>query len=268
MTILVTGARGGIARNLITQLLEAGASVRVGSRDPQQARLPDGVEPALVDFAKPETLPAALAGVSKVFMYAAVDGIDNFVSAAREAGVEHVVLLSSSAVDAPSDDDNEISRMHRQAEAPLKASGITWTFIRPGMFASNALWWAQSIKEEGKVRVPYPDAVVNPIHEADMAAVAFAALTTSDHDNSVIYIDGPRPLTQRRQVELIAEAGGRQIEVEELPREVAEKFMPSIVLDMLAGGISPKSGPTAEAVTGTPARDFARWAADHAEDFR
>lgn len=268
MTILVTGARGAIARDLITRLCDAGVPVRVGSRDPQQTSLPDGVEPALVDFTKPETLAPALAGVTKVFMYAAVDGIDNFISVARDAGVKHVVLLSSGAVDAPSDDDNWISQMHRQAEKPLKESGLTWTFIRPGMFASNALWWAQSIKEEGKVRVPYPDSVVNPIHEADMAAVAMAALTTSDHENSAIYLDGPKPLTQRRQIELIAQACGREIEVEELPREVAEKFMPSILLDMLAANVAPKQGPTSEAVTGEPARDFARWAADHAEDFR
>lgn len=270
MTVLVTGARGAIARNVIAQLLEAGTPVRAASRVPGATDLPAGgkggtVEPVRVDFTAPETLAPALEGVAKVFLYAAHEGIDAFVTAAQEAGVKHVVLLSSAAAAQP---DNPIGRVHLDVEQALEASGIPWTFVRPAMFATNSLWWADSIRAEGVVRLPYPDAPVNPVHERDIAEVAYAALTEDGHEGRTYVIDGPGHLTQRRQVELIGEAIGREITVEELPREVAAKFMPEPVLDMLASGSTELWGPTSEAVTGRPARTYADWTVDHAADFR
>ncbi|MDA1359027.1 NAD(P)H-binding protein [Glycomyces luteolus] len=265
MTVLVTGARGTIARHVIAQLLDTGRAVRAASRVPGATDLPKGVEPVRVDFTAPETLTPALEGVEKVFLYAAHEGIDAFVAAAQDAGVKHVVLLSSAASANP---DNEIGRMHLAVERPLEASGIPWTFVRPAMFATNSLWWAESIRGEGVVRLPYPDAPVNPIHERDIAEVAFAALTEDGHEGRTHVIDGPGHLTQRRQVELIGEAIGREIAVEELPRAVAAEFLPESLLDMLASGSTETWGPTAEAVTGRPARTFADWTADHADDFR
>ncbi|MFJ6463426.1 hypothetical protein ACIQM0_20740 [Streptomyces sp. NPDC091387] len=49
------------------------------------------------DPSDPQTLPEALAGVRKVFLYADPEGIEEFTEAARKAGVEHVVLPSSLA---------------------------------------------------------------------------------------------------------------------------------------------------------------------------
>lgn len=268
MTVLVTGARGAIARNVIALLLDAGIPVRAASRDPQATDLPAGVEAAHVDFTKPETLTPALEGVDKVFLYSAHEGIEHFVTAAQDAGVKHLVLLSSAATSGPDGGDNAIGRMHLAAERPLQASGIPWTFIRPAMFATNTLWWADSIRKEGVVRVPYPEAQVNPIHERDIAEVAFAALTEDGHEGRAHLIDGPGHLTQRRQIELIGEAVGREITVEALPREVAEQYLPSTLLDMLASGDTVTYGPTAEAVTGRPPRTYEDWVADHAHDFR
>ncbi|MGH8883127.1 MAG: SDR family oxidoreductase [Stackebrandtia sp.] len=268
MTILVTGARGNLARRVIDQLLSAGETVRAASRDPENTKLPAGVTPVLVDFSKPETLPEALAGVDRVFMYAATEGIENFVAAAEAAGVSKVVLLSSAATAMPDPMDNYIGREHLLAEQALEKAGFTWVFVRPAMFATNALWWAESIKTEGTVRVPYPDSNVNPIHDWDIADVVLMGLTGSKLDGSKILIDGSEHLTQRRQVELIGEAIGRELKVEELPHDIAAKFMPSAVLDMLAEGSSEVFGPTSEAVTGEPARDFAQWTRDHADDFR
>jgi uncharacterized protein YbjT (DUF2867 family) len=268
MTALITGARGSIARNVIAQLLASGEPVRAASREPAATDLPDGVAPVRWDLADPGTLAPALDDVDKVFLYAASDGIDAFITAAKAAGVERVVLLSSAAAADPGGDRNEIGRRHLDAERPLEASGLAWTFVRPAMFATNALWWAESIREAGVVRIPYPDALVNPIHERDIAEVAVAALTEDGHAGRAHLVDGPRHLTQRRQVELIGEAVGREIAVEELPRAAAARFMPEPLLDMLAAGRALRYGPTSEAVTGRPARTFEQWAADHAADFK
>lgn len=268
MTILVTGARGNLARRVIEQLLDAGEKVRAASRDPENTDLPPGVEPMLVDFTKPETLPRALDGVDRVFLYSAHEGMADFADAAKAAGVSKVVLLSSAGAAMDDAMDSFIGRAHLLAEQGLEHSGLDWVFVRPAMFATNTLFWAESIKTEGLVRVPYPDSLVRPIHDWDIADVALLGLTTDKLNGRKVLIDGPAALSQRRQVELIGEALGRDITVEELPRAAAERFLPPEVLDMLASGAADSFGPSSEAATGRPARDYAQWAIDHADAFR
>jgi uncharacterized protein YbjT (DUF2867 family) len=43
-TILVTGATGNVAREVVSQLLDTGAAVRALVREPDSANLPDEVE--------------------------------------------------------------------------------------------------------------------------------------------------------------------------------------------------------------------------------
>lgn len=58
---------------------------------------------------------------------------------------------------------------------------MAWTILRPTQFASNTLWWAQSIRDQGVVRAPYADTGLPAIHPADIAAVARVALTEPGH---------------------------------------------------------------------------------------
>jgi len=106
MTILVTGARGHVGWSVLDQLVAAGVKVRASSRTHDTAGLPPTVSIVVADLTRPKTLPAVLAGVSKVFLYAQPDGIDGFVRAATTARVEPVVFLSSSStVTGPSASD-------------------------------------------------------------------------------------------------------------------------------------------------------------------
>src|SRR4051794_7995269 len=98
MTILVTGATGSVGSHVLDQLLQAGVKVRASSRNPQTAKLPDGVETVRADLTQPETFESALTGIQKVFLYTNAEGIDGFISAAQAAGIEHIVLLSSAAI--------------------------------------------------------------------------------------------------------------------------------------------------------------------------
>jgi uncharacterized protein YbjT (DUF2867 family) len=277
MTILVTGATGNVGRNVVELLLAAGVPVRATSRRPATAGLPDGVEVREADLARPETLPAALSGVDKVYLFPEPDAVDGFVDAARSAGVRHVVLLSSLSATAPDPDDNPIGRRHIVVERALEASGMAWTFVRPGAFAVNTLQWAESIRAEGVVRAPYPEANVAPVHEKDIAAVAVRALLEDGHEKAAYAITGPESITQRRQVELIAAAIGQPVRFEELdPAQVRKQmaaWLSPQVADVLLGYLAEYNGKpaevydTVEKVTGRPGRTFAQWAVDHATDF-
>jgi uncharacterized protein YbjT (DUF2867 family) len=277
MTILVTGGRGAIARNVVAGLLDAGVPVRAASRRPAEAALPAGVEPVRVDPAEPDTLEAALDGVDKLFLYADPDGIGAVVDASRAAGVRHLVLLSSLATELPDAESNPIGRRHLVVERAIADSGLPWTFVRPGMFATNHLQWAASIRAEGVVRAPYPEAHAAAVHERDMADVAVAALTGDGHEHRSYALTGPESLTQRERVAAIAAAIGKPVRFEEQTPEEARaamlRFMPENVVDVLLRFQSASDGKpapvldTIEQVTGHPARTFAEWATDHADDF-
>jgi uncharacterized protein YbjT (DUF2867 family) len=263
VTILITGARGAIARALHDQLAANGIPHRLASRSASAA----GIDVA-VDFNRPESLPAALDGIDKIFVYAA-DGIEHLVEAAERAEVARIVLVSSLSTALPDAADNPITAHHLAAERCLTASTIPATFLRPGAFATNSRMWATSIRADGIAEVPYPEARLDSIHEADIADVAFAALTEDGHEGKAYELTGPEFLSQREQVALIGATLGRQIAVRDLDREAAEKFLPTSVLDMFAAAEQGELAdwPSSQDVTGRPSRSFATWAADHIRDF-
>ncbi|MFI2431530.1 NAD(P)H-binding protein [Streptomyces sp. NPDC018693] len=277
--ILVTGATGQVGHEVMAQLTEQGIAVRAGARSPERIRGGETVEAVTVDVTRPETLSAALAGVEKVFLYAFPQGITGFLDAAREAGVKHIVLLSSQTVSDAFPGQEPIVEMHRAAEAAVVDSGIAYTFLRPHNFATNILMWGwpESIRAEGKVRFPYPESHSDVIHEKDIAAVAVKALTEPGHEGSGYFISGPESVTQRRQLEIIAEVTGRPLEFEERTPEQARADLGEIVPPWVADavfsywahsdGVPTHLSDTVEKITGRPARTFAEWAADHAADF-
>ncbi|WP_330251743.1 NAD(P)H-binding protein [Nocardia sp. NBC_00565] len=279
MVTVIFGARGNVGRHVAAGMISRGEQVRPTSREPGTAGFPPGAQVVAADLEQPETLPAALEGAERVFLYAKPDGIDGFVAAAESAGVQHVVLLSSGAVLRTDAADNPIARMHAVVESAIEKSDLAWTFIRPGMFATNALWWwQQSIRAEGVVRMPYADARTAPIHEKDLAALAVTALTEPGHQGQAYPVWGPESLTLREQVQHIGAAIGREITVEVIPVEQARaelgKTMPSIGVDAVLAGweagrtTAPQVSTVIEEVTGRPAHTFAQWARDHATDFR
>jgi uncharacterized protein YbjT (DUF2867 family) len=282
-TILVTGAGGHVGRSLVDQLAATGARVRASGRAPERLTLPDGVTRVRADFDEPATLSTALEGVTAAFVYAIPSGAEAFMAAARAAGVRHIVLLSSHTLHEVADMParQPIADMHESVEQAVIASGIPHTFLRPANFATNTLlWgWADTIRAEGVVHFPYPESYSDAIHEADVAAVAAAVLREPEqHAGEAYFISGPRPITQREQTEAIADAIGRPVRIDELTpdqsREYLRQILPEWVVEAtVAWWAATDRTPCevtdlVEKLTGTPARPFSRWAADHVADFR
>src|SRR5262249_39403254 len=106
--ILVAGAAGNAGGAVVRALLAAGVPVRALTRPPG-ASLRAGAEAAVGDLDEPASLRTPLAGARGLFLLAGYRNVEATLALAREAGVERVVLLSSSA--APSGDlDNAIAR--------------------------------------------------------------------------------------------------------------------------------------------------------------
>lgn len=271
MTILITGATGTIGRHLVQQLTDAGHPVRALTRNPARADLPESVEVVAGDLTDPDTLTGAFQGATAAHLI--TFGGDNgeplttgpqVVQLATRAGVRRVTVLGGWE--------------ETTVEPALRASNLDWTVLSPGEFMSGALEWAASIRDHATVRMlaNWPSA---PVHDADIAAVAVAALTEDGHVGRTYPITGPQALTPAERTRLIRQAIGRQIAFEELTEDQERDRLRSYGYpdDYVEFGIQlatnppPQAAvihPTVEAVTGRPARTFALWATENADAFR
>lgn len=271
MSILVTGGRGAVARGLSALLTSHGLPHRLGSREPDR---PGTVRCDLTD---PATFPGALAGVRSVFLYAEASGVEAFVKEAVTAGVEHVVLLSSSSVLSPGAADSPLSASHLAVEQALSASPLHTTLLRPGSFASNALGWAWSLKSGRPVHLPYPGSYCDPVHETDLAEAAFAVLSDPALGGRAYTLTGPQSLTFAAQLGILGEVLGRPLPFEAVSAEQwkaeVDGYIPGPYADALleywasTDGLPVEITDAVERLTGHPARTFGQWAEDHADAF-
>ncbi|HEX5011549.1 MAG TPA: SDR family oxidoreductase [Planctomycetota bacterium] len=280
--ILVTGATGTVGREVVGQLLAAGRPVRALTRYPDRARLDARVEVVRGDLERPDTLAEAVKGVDRIFSLAVGPQLGEqeaaLAQAARGAGVRHIVKLS--VLGAGDNARGGVVSWHNAGERALRQSGVSWTFVQPGAFMSNALFWADSIRREGRVYSNFGDGRTAPVHPRDIAAVAVLALTTPGQEGKSWPLTGPESLSTGRQVRLLATALGRPLEYvpisDDQARERLEQAgMPAYLIEALvpfaAVVRSGKAGsvlPTVEQLTGRPALTFAEWARENAAAFR
>lgn len=285
--ILVTGATGFVGRNVVGQLLQAGVRVRALTRNPAAAGLPGGVEVVQGDLTRPETLAPALAGVERMYLFPVEETAREVVAMAKRAGVRRIVDLSAASV--------TVGLHTNPVEQAVEEAGLAWTHVRPGGFMANMLQlWAPMVRAQRVVRYPFGDEPANMIHEADIAAVAVAALLEDGHHGAAYTLTGPGTITTREQVAAIGEALGEPVRYIEVTRDEARRVLKAqggfaaesadLMLGLVDYGGEEASGaegysdqdwsalekewPDVERVVGRRPRSFAEWARDHVEDFR
>jgi uncharacterized protein YbjT (DUF2867 family) len=275
--ILVTGATGNAGGGVVNGLLELGADVRGLVREGSESKLPNGVEAAVADLNDPESLRGPLEGVSAIFLLSGYDGIEESLALMRDAGVERVVLLSSSA--APTGDlDNAVARYHILSERAVRESGLPWTFLQPNSFMTNALRWLPQLEDGDTIRAPFADVAISTIHPDDVGAVAARALTTAEHEGRTYRLSGPEGLRPAEQVAILAKFSGRDLRFEAQTNEEAraemEAAMPKAYVDaffefFVDGTVDETTvHPTVKEVTGREPRTFEDWAEANADAFR
>jgi uncharacterized protein YbjT (DUF2867 family) len=274
--ILVFGATGNAGGAVVRELAAAGAAVRAVVRDPQRATVPPGVEAVAGDLGDAATLRPALAGVEAAFLLSGYDGIDALVPEMPAAGVQRVVLLSSSA--APGGDmSNAVARYHIASEQAVRASGLGWTFLQPNSFMTNTYQWIPQLQAGDLVRAPFADVAISTIDPADIAAVAARALQSGDLEGRSLRLSGPEALRPADRVRILGAALGRDLRFEPVPNDVARQemteSMPVEYVDaffsfFVDGTVDETTvQPTVGEVLGRAPRPFAEWVAEHADRF-
>ena len=271
----VTGASGNAGGAVVRALLAEGEAVRALVRE--DSSVPRGAEPVVGDLNRPDTFSDALAGVRGAFLLSGYERMEELLATMRTAGVERVVLLSSSA--APSGDtSNAVARYHIESERLVQASGIAWSFLQPNSFMSNTFRWLPQLRAGDVVRLPFADVAIATIDPDDLGAVAAAALTGDGHEGRSYRLSGPESLRPPEQVAIVTQVLGREVRFEAQSNEEAREEMggtmpPEYVdafMSFFADGTVDESRvlPTVEQIIGRPPRALAQWAAGHAEEIR
>lgn len=225
--ILVTGSTGTTGGEVAKQLIAAGHKPRLLVRSPEKAKQFEGkAELVKGDLSDAASLTAAFKGIEKLYLVSA--GLDGpaqeakAIDAAKAAGVKHVVKLSVIGAEY---EMISFGKWHRASEKKLEASGLAWTFVRPGNFMSNAMMWAGSIKKDGAVSAPVGEGKTANIDPVDIGAVAVKALTSSGHEGKAYTITGPVALTMQEQLDIIGKRIGKSLKFIDVPPEAAKKSM-------------------------------------------
>ena len=199
-TILVLGATGKTGSRIATRLEEKGQIVRRGTRNSETP----------FDWAKPQTWPAILDGVSAAYISyfpdiafpGAVEQVEAFTTLAREKGLQRLVLLTGRG------------EFHAErAEEVVRNSGVPFTIVR-------AAWFAQNFSEgalldpvmAGFLPMPAGDVREPIIDVDDIADVAVAALTEDGHAGELYEVTGPRLMTFADMAAELSRAMGRTVQ--------------------------------------------------------
>jgi uncharacterized protein YbjT (DUF2867 family) len=228
--LLVLGATGGQGGAVVDALLARGLPVRALVRDPARssARRLAGqrVEVVAGSLDDPESLAAAMAGVSGVFAVTTPfeAGVDAevrqgraIVTAARRARVPHLLFSSVAGADQHSGVPHFDSKAVIEAE--LATAGVPYTILGPTYFFDNALGGADRIRI-GVLDLPLPpDRALQQLARPDLGAFAAEVLTNPHRYASrriELASDAPTPT---QMATALSTALGRPVQHHRVPLE-------------------------------------------------
>jgi uncharacterized protein YbjT (DUF2867 family) len=222
--ILVTGATGFIGRALIRQLSTIGyplrALIRPSMRTP---RLPKGVpvEVAVVSLADTRGLRASMRDVETIFHFASaenqgargnlqiadIQGTQNLVEAAADAGVDRLVYLSH--LGAARASGYPAFKAKGIAEESIRNGKVPYTIVRTSLVYGPEDHFTNNIARLIRSSIgvfPVPSGkrtVVQPVWVEDLVTCLLWAIQNDDTLNKVYEIGGNEFFTLQQIIEII-----------------------------------------------------------------
>ncbi|MFM5930016.1 MAG: NAD-dependent epimerase/dehydratase family protein [Novosphingobium sp.] len=181
MTLAVTGATGFVGQALLDRAIQSRIAVRALARRPQQPKPHvTWVGGDLGDAAALDRLMEGAEAVIHVaglvsadadgFEQANVVGTLNVIEAARRAGVQRLVFVSSLSAREP--DLSTYGASKARAEKLVMASGLDWTIVRPPAiygFRDKEILDLFKAAKWGVIPMPQRDGRASYIHVEDLA---------------------------------------------------------------------------------------------------
>jgi uncharacterized protein YbjT (DUF2867 family) len=209
--ITVVGATGQIGRQVVHLLTAAGHQVTAASRaSGVDAAIGSGLDAAVrgadvvVDVLNSPTMEDDAASA----FFAATSA--NLTLAAKRAGVQHYLLLSIVGVGADELTGGGYLRGKVSQEKTVTASGLPHTIVRATQFHEFTELIVGSLIVDDVVHAP--DALIQPIASADVAAV-IARIATATPVNGVHDLGGPDTMSFAELATLVLRKQGRDLPV-------------------------------------------------------
>jgi uncharacterized protein YbjT (DUF2867 family) len=229
IVILITGASGNVGKTVLQAVAKTGARHRAMYRSAAEAaKAPARTETVVADFAKPETLGAALQNVHNVYLVCSpipelVQLESNVIDACVAAGVKHVVLNSALGA---GDYDKSFPSWHRKVEDKLKGTRLSWTILRPNSFHQNVVaFFAPTIRTQGAFYSSMRDTKNSFLDVQDIAAVAAKSLAAGEHAGKIYELNGPEAINYTELAKKVAKVAGREVRYVDIPMDAQKKAM-------------------------------------------
>ena len=214
--IIVTGATGQLGRAVVERLLDRlpAGEIGVSVRDPQKVRDLEerGVAVRRGDFADPSSLTDAFAGATQVLIVSGPAESEPHraaIEAAKEVHAKRILYTSHMGANLRS--PFQPMRAHAETEQDLQASGIPFTSLRNGFYATSAIQIMGGALHTGRLAVP-EDGPMSWTAHADLAEAAAIALTREGLlDGITPPLTGPQALDFADIARIASELTGRKI---------------------------------------------------------
>jgi NAD(P)H dehydrogenase (quinone) len=198
-TYAVTGASGHLGRLVVQELLARGVPASdvvavVRTRGKAADLAGRGVQVRAADYARPETLGAALAGVQRLLLISSseqgqrVAHHTNVIQAAKTAGTSRVVYTSMLNA---GESTSPLAGEHRDSERVLGEAGVPFTLLRNGYYTDGYTGQLGQYLDAGEIVGAAADGRISAAPRRDYAAAAAAALLENEGGNRTYELGGP-----------------------------------------------------------------------------
>lgn len=207
-SLAITGASGNVGGVVARLLSERGLPLRLLANTPSRAPKLPGAHAVQCSYEDTPASREALSGVDILFMVSAPESEDRldkhlaFVDAAAASGVRHIVYLSF--MNAAPDATFTLARTHFHTEERIKASGMTYTFLRDNFYAD---FFVELPDEEGRILGPAGDGRVGVVAREDAGILA----DPGRYENQTLDVTGPEALTLDEIAAILTRVWGRPV---------------------------------------------------------
>ena len=208
--ILITGATGNIGGEVVRQLKDMGVDFVAGSSSGSV----DGVESVSIDFGDKASLVNAMQSTTTLFMVLPnhpdmVKWGENFIDAAQECGVSHIVRSSGSLAD--KDSSLKIEHLLGTTDEYLKNSGLDYTITAPSFFMQNFINFFGDDYKNGTIYQPAGDGKIGWVDVRDIAAVNVEILLNPEkYKGQSLTITGSENLSYAEAVQQMNQVLGNE----------------------------------------------------------